>query len=195
MHVGDIPEENIFHTSSPTETAAPNCPIQCKAANVLLLSAQWRMTISWSCIFFIKQLSTRFAFFYFSKKVFTIWSFVIIAVIEFYCLKNNLNRKHPRYFSQSIMFYFMKKLEFLQLVVCTTWKLMSMQSTNKPALKMTWSPLLGKNKISMTTFHESICLHRRTRRGVGGGGRPPGLEKFQGKLCFQGKGKLLKNLK
>jgi len=29
--------------------------------------------------------------------------------------------------------------------------------------------------------------HRRTRRGVGGGGRPPGLENFQGKLCFQGK--------
>jgi len=36
-------------------------------------------------------------------------------------------------------------LEFLQLVVCTTWMLSSMQSTNKPVLKMTWSPLLGKN--------------------------------------------------
>jgi len=35
--------------------------------------------------------------------------------------------------------------------------------------------------------------HRRTRRGVGEGGRPPGLEKFQGKLCFQGNRKLLKN--
>jgi len=29
--------------------------------------------------------------------------------------------------------------------------------------------------------------------GVGGGGHPPGLEKFQGKLCFQGKRKLLKS--
>ena len=27
----------------------------------------------------------------------------------------------------------------------------------------------------------------------GGGGRPPGLEKFQGKLCFQGNRKFLKN--
>ena len=35
--------------------------------------------------------------------------------------------------------------------------------------------------------------HRRTRRVVGGGGRPPGLENFQGKLCFQGKRKMLKN--
>ena len=32
--------------------------------------------------------------------------------------------------------------------------------------------------------------HRRTRQG---GGRPPGLEKFQGKLCFQGNRKFLKN--
>jgi len=54
----------------------------------------------------------------------------------------------------------MKKLEFLQLVVCTTCMLNSMQSTNKPVLKMTWSPLLGKNKISMTTCHEFICLRR-----------------------------------
>ena len=29
--------------------------------------------------------------------------------------------------------------------------------------------------------------HRRTRRGVGGGGHPPRLENFQDKLCFQGK--------
>jgi len=29
--------------------------------------------------------------------------------------------------------------------------------------------------------------------GSGGVGRPPGLEKFQGALCFQGKQKLLKN--
>ena len=29
--------------------------------------------------------------------------------------------------------------------------------------------------------------------GGEGGGRPPGLENFQGKLCFQGKHKLLKN--
>ena len=36
-------------------------------------------------------------------------------------------------------------------------------------------------------------LHRRTRRGAGGGGLPPGLEKFQGKLCFQGNRKFLKN--
>jgi len=36
-----------------------------------------------------------------------------------------------------------------------------------------------------------LYCHRRTRRG---GGRPPGLEKFQGKLCFQGNRKLLKNL-
>jgi len=35
--------------------------------------------------------------------------------------------------------------------------------------------------------------HRRTRRGVGGGGRPPGLENFQGKLCFQGNRKFFKN--
>ena len=35
--------------------------------------------------------------------------------------------------------------------------------------------------------------HRRTRRGGGGSGRPPGLEKFQGKLCFQGNRKFLKN--
>jgi len=33
-------------------------------------------------------------------------------------------------------------------------------------------------------------VHRRTRRG---GGRPPRLEKFQDKPCFQGKSKLLKN--
>jgi len=69
----------------------------------------------------------------------------MIAVIEFYRLKNNLTRKHPRYFSLSTMFRFMKKLEFLQLVVCTNWMLSSMQSTNKPVLKMTWSPLSGKN--------------------------------------------------
>jgi len=30
--------------------------------------------------------------------------------------------------------------------------------------------------------------------GAEGGGRPPGLENFQGKLCFQGNRKLLKNL-
>jgi len=54
----------------------------------------------------------------------------------------------------------MKKLEFLQLVVCRTWKLSSMQSPNKPVLKMTWSPLLGKNKIRMATFHEFVCLRR-----------------------------------
>jgi len=30
MHVGDIAKENIFHISSPTETAAPNCSIPCK---------------------------------------------------------------------------------------------------------------------------------------------------------------------
>jgi len=52
----------------------------------------------------------------------------------------------------------MKKLDFLQVVVCTTWMLSLMQPTNKPVLKVTWSPLLGKNKISMTTFHEFICL-------------------------------------
>jgi len=37
------------------------------------------------------------------------------------------------------------------------------------------------------------ATHRRTRRGVGEGGRPPCLENFQGKLCFQGKRMLLKN--
>jgi len=36
-------------------------------------------------------------------------------------------------------------------------------------------------------------MHRRTRRGVGGRGRPPGLENFQGKLCFQDNRKFLKN--
>ena len=36
-------------------------------------------------------------------------------------------------------------------------------------------------------------IHRRTRRGVAGAAAPHGLEKFQGKLCFQGKRKLLKN--
>jgi len=37
--------------------------------------------------------------------------------------------------------------------------------------------------------------HRCTRREGGErGGSPPGLEKFEGKLCFQGKRKLLKNL-
>ena len=87
-------------------------------------------------------------------------------IVRYYCsnrilpFENNLTRKHPRYFSLSTTFYFMKKLEFLQFVVCTTWMLSSMQSTNKPILKMTWSPLLGKNKISMTTFHEFICLRR-----------------------------------
>jgi len=35
--------------------------------------------------------------------------------------------------------------------------------------------------------------HSHTRRGVGEGGRPPCLENFQGKLCFQGKRKWLKN--
>jgi len=40
----------------------------------------------------------------------------------------------------------------------------------------------------------TIMNHRRTRRGGGwGGGRTPGLEKFQGKLCFQGNRKFLKN--
>jgi len=34
---------------------------------------------------------------------------------------------------------------------------------------------------------------RRTRLGVWGGGRPPGLENFQGNSVFQGKRKLLKN--
>jgi len=29
MHFGDIPKENIFHISSPTETAVPNWPIPC----------------------------------------------------------------------------------------------------------------------------------------------------------------------
>jgi len=168
MHFGDIPKENIFHISSPTETAAPNWPIPCKVnlQSSLIVCA---MTYNYflKSFFFIKQLCTRFAFFYFSKKfllcskkVYIIWSFVIIAVIEFYRLKNNLTCKHPRYFSLSTMFYFMKKLEFLQLVVCTTWMLSSMQSTTKPVLKMTWSPVLGKNKISMTTFHEFICLRR-----------------------------------
>ena len=38
---------------------------------------------------------------------------------------------------------------------------------------------------------DPTCCHRRTRRGVGRGGRPPRLEKFQGKLCFQGKRQLL----
>jgi len=52
----------------------------------------------------------------------------------------------------------MKQLEFLQAVVCTTWMLSSMQTTNKQVLKVTWSPLFGKNKISMTIFHEKICL-------------------------------------
>jgi len=56
------------------------------------------------------------------------------------------------------MFYFMKKLDFPQFAVCTTWMLSSMQSTNKPVLKVSWSPLLGKNKISITTFHEFMCL-------------------------------------
>jgi len=32
-----------------------------------------------------------------------------------------------------------------------------MQSTNKAVLKVTWSPLLGKNKIAMTKFYEFIC--------------------------------------
>jgi len=65
--------------------------------------------------FFIKQLCTRFAFFYFSKrfllfskKVYIIWSFVIIAVIEFYRLKNNLTRKHPDI--------------FLYQLCCTSWR-------------------------------------------------------------------------
>jgi len=30
MHFGDIPKENIFHISSPAETAAQNWPIPCK---------------------------------------------------------------------------------------------------------------------------------------------------------------------
>ena len=53
--------------------------------------------------FFIKQLCTRFAFFYFSKrfllfskKFYIIWSFIIIAVIEFYRVKINLTRKQGR---------------------------------------------------------------------------------------------------
>jgi len=41
----------------------------------------------------------------------------------------------------------MKKLEFIQIVVCTTWMLNSVQSTNKPVLKITSSPFLGKDKI------------------------------------------------
>jgi len=118
------------------------------------------------CIFIlINPLSTRFAFLsfsnrflFFSEKIYIILSFVFIAVIEFYRLKNNLTRKHPRYFSQSTMFYFMKKLDFPQFAVCTTWMLSSMQSTNKPVLKVSWSPLLGKNMISITIFHEFMCL-------------------------------------
>jgi len=35
------------------------------------------------------------------------------------------------------------------------------------------------------------CHHRRTRRGVGG--IPPGLEKFQGKLCFSGQAQVAQN--
>ena len=44
-----------------------------------------------------------------------------------------------------------------------------------------------------STVAQEQYSHRRTRWGVGGGGRPSGLEKFQGKLCFQGKRQLLKN--
>ena len=44
-------------------------------------------------------------------------------------------------------------------------------------------------------MNKNYYEHRRTRQGDGGwGGRPPGLENFQGKLCFQGKRKLLKIL-
>jgi len=35
--------------------------------------------------------------------------------------------------------------------------------------------------------------HRRTRRGVGEGCRPPGLENFQGKLCFSGQAQVAQN--
>jgi len=62
-------------------------------------------------------------------------------------------------------------------------------------------PLCAKGTRHLIRFarngsiQRSLTLdHRRTRRGGGGGAAAhPGLEKFQGKLCFQGNRKFLKN--
>jgi len=50
------------------------------------------------------------------------------------------------------------------------------------------------SKHSLKNLFE-VTTHTGAHIGVrGGGGRlPPGLEKFQGKLCFQGNRKFLKN--
>ena len=71
--------------------------------------------------------------------------------------------------------------------------------------KLSWKGPIGHRlgmqqlvpKNSYTLFHKnrkyllgdgmSFYWHRRTRRGSGGGGRPPRSEKFQVKLRFQGK--------
>jgi len=56
-----------------------------------------------------------------------------------------------------------------------------------------YESIRGNFMVFKIDLKQIYCSHRRTRQGVGEGGRLPGLENFQGKLCFQGKHKLFKN--
>ena len=51
------------------------------------------------------------------------------------------------------MFYCMNKLDFPQFAICPTWMVSSMQTTNKPVLKVSWSPCFVEKTISMPTVH------------------------------------------
>ena len=47
-----------------------------------------------------------------------------------------------------------------------------------------WEPLTQRTSHKVPNVNN--LMHRRTRRGIGEGGRPPWLENFQSKLCFSG---------